>query len=303
LINFGEDKFVRCPHRQALTMTSKVMVILSNSTFPRHLASAKRHGVALILLPLAVTLFASLRFAVCVVSMAPLQRTRLDGAIKTGGSRNLGSRIPMQESKSQSQTSVDTHEILRISKTVKPGRMAQVIKDGFVKRNDEVVYGRVAGANASFVAVQSVVIANLELEKVQHKLAPEHVGKVMVFAPQPAIVMEEGKKVNMWEMHFQLVQFGKVPSDGSSEEALVVHRKTNSGKLAGAMLAHISQQSKAVLRFFGHQALWHAIAATTIAQDMLDTNETESGSLAIYPAWYTDKEKNNRGIELRCFKM
>lgn len=286
-------------------MTGKVTVIWSSSSLPRHVASAKRHGATLVLLTCALTLFTSIRFAVCYVSMAPLRRTcaLFDGGTNMCSSRNLGSRVPMHESKSQSEKSVDTREILRISKTVKPGRMAQVIKDGFIKRNEEVIYGRVAGANASFVAVQSVVIANLELEKLQYKLSPEHIGKAMVFVPKPAIVHEEGKKVNMWEMHFQLIPFGKVPSDGSSDEALVAHKGTNSGKLAGAMLARISQQSKAVLRFFGHPALWHAIAATTIAQDMLHKNETESGNLAIYPAWYNDPERKNRGIELRCFKL
>lgn len=207
------------------------------------------------------------------------------------------------ESESCSEASVVTREILRISKSVKPGRMAQIINKQLVKKHYEVVYGRMRGTDAALVAIQSVIIANLELEKIQSQLSAEYVGKVMVFVPEATFVWEEGQKKKMWEMHFQLVGFGKVPSAGSGKEDLVVTKTTKAGKLAGAMLAYVSQHSKAVLRFFGHQALGLSIAATTIAQDMLDQDESESGNLAIYPDWHNGREQQYKGIELRCFKL
>jgi len=282
-------------------MTRKGAAMFHKSAPPRHAAPTKRpaHVATVLLLALAVVCLTSHFLSACYASWSPHRSSGalVNGAMDASFSRAVGSRISML-------AEPEVAEVLKISKTTKVGKLAQVLKNCVLDPKRASTYGLCRGGNATNVALKSVIIANRVLEETASQLSSDGVGKRIVTMPTIVEREDKGELLKMQELHFQLAPIGPVPQ-GAAENVLIVGMRTNTGKLAGAMLGRIEQYGEAVLTMIGDSAIYNAVLATAIAVNLTNNgNPTGAVRLALLPAFYNVTQPEKRtGVEMRCFKV
>lgn len=234
---------------------------------------------------------------------------RVDGSLDTGrwhrwhGAASQASKVPMyslpDEAAAMSpdvQNGGDCATQLRVSSRTKVGKLGRVLSCCAKNGSLGTVYLQCTGPTASFVALQSVITANLNLPN-ETDTAEIH----MVALPSTVSVIQNGTEYRSRRLDLQLKAVGTAPAE-AEEDTLKVGQKTNCGKLAGAVLKCVEKYGEAVMATIGGEAVSQALVATMIAQNYTDQDPAQSGRLVLLPTWYNDTGVR-KGVKIRCFKL
>lgn len=258
---------------------------------PWHDASGRRRNrwaIAIILL-FAETLYGKLSFCNCERVRVPMQATDSMALVarQRGHGRIDGTRLPMPCG--------DVQKILKIAKGSKIGILAQSIIKQILKSNMKEAYAQCMGETATAKAAKSVIIANLELQKLKN-VTKYAVGKQMVFSPERIAVTSKGKSLKLPGFRFYLRGVSRAPSAGAVRRYLQnFPRSYNASlsRLVNVILDRLEGHDEVVMRTNCDGSLYNAIRATSIAQDV------GRRTLSLYPS-FLNKTAN---VQLRCFKV